>query len=367
MNGVKDKIWFARGGLFAKYVISLVGLVVFVLAVNGAMETWISYRATKTSLTDGMAEKAEATARRIEQSIADLERQISWVTRASARPARPISAAPTTPSCCNQVPAVSQLSCINGSGREELRLSRSGARSWQQRSISPATSASPIRSRAAPAFVAGLFPRQPARSCRLGLAHSGFTASLGVTVAEIDLRFLSDFLGDAQVGKAASPMSSIPRARCWRAPPRAPTSARISRAAAGRSRPAPGGAATPPAPTVERARGADRLERGAETRLARVLRAADRAGAGADPRPAGAHRAPDRARAVVAMLAGTVLARRMLIPITALRAGARRLGDGDFGHRIDVQTIRRAGRARRTVQQHGRRSCRRPIPASNPR
>jgi nitrate/nitrite-specific signal transduction histidine kinase len=28
----------------------------------------------------------------------------------------------------------------------------------------------------------------------------------------------------------------------------------------------------------------------------------------------------------------------MLVPITALRAGARRLGAGDFGHRIDVKT-----------------------------
>src|SRR5437764_3256063 len=84
MIGVKDKIWFLREGLFAKYVISLVGLVVFVLAVNGAMETWISYRATRTSLTDAMSEKAEATARRIEQSMSELERQISWVTRASS-------------------------------------------------------------------------------------------------------------------------------------------------------------------------------------------------------------------------------------------------------------------------------------------
>ncbi|HWI10102.1 MAG TPA: adenylate/guanylate cyclase domain-containing protein [Burkholderiaceae bacterium] len=40
----------------------------------------------------------------------------------------------------------------------------------------------------------------------------------------------------------------------------------------------------------------------------------------------------------VASLAGTLLARRMLIPITALRAGARRLGEGDFGHRIEVKT-----------------------------
>ena len=35
----------------------------------------------------------------------------------------------------------------------------------------------------------------------ISVAHSGFNA--GVTVAEIDLGFLQDFLGDAQVGKAA--------------------------------------------------------------------------------------------------------------------------------------------------------------------
>src|SRR5215470_19058256 len=83
MAGAKDKIGFLREGLFAKYVVSLVGLVVFVLAVNGAMETWISYRATRTSLTDGLEEKAQAVSKRIEQSMSDLERQISWVTRAS--------------------------------------------------------------------------------------------------------------------------------------------------------------------------------------------------------------------------------------------------------------------------------------------
>ncbi|HTG21784.1 MAG TPA: hypothetical protein VK681_17210, partial [Reyranella sp.] len=62
MNGVEQKFWFLRGGLFAKYVIALVGLVVFVLAVNGAVETWISYRATKTTLIDALGDKAEATA-----------------------------------------------------------------------------------------------------------------------------------------------------------------------------------------------------------------------------------------------------------------------------------------------------------------
>ena len=41
---------------------------------------------------------------------------------------------------------------------------------------------------------------------------------------------------------------------------------------------------------------------------------------------------------VVAIIAGTIMARRMLVPITALQAGARRLGAGDFGHRIEVKT-----------------------------
>ena len=84
MNEVKDRAGFLREGLFAKYVVALVGLVVFVLAVNGAIETWITYRGIKSSLNDGMSEKAEATAKRIQQSLSDLDRQISWVTRASS-------------------------------------------------------------------------------------------------------------------------------------------------------------------------------------------------------------------------------------------------------------------------------------------
>jgi hypothetical protein len=128
MIGVNDKIWFLREGLFTKYVMSLVGLVVFVLAVNGATETWISYRATKTTLIDAMSEKAEATARRIEQSISELEHQISWVTRASAKTYSGVVTLEQRHAdyvqLLNQVPAVSQLTLLDQNGREQLRLSR---------------------------------------------------------------------------------------------------------------------------------------------------------------------------------------------------------------------------------------------------
>src|ERR1041384_6527486 len=120
MNEVKDRVWFLREGLFAKYVVALVGLVVFVLAINGAMEVWISYRGIKSSLNDGMSEKAEATAKRIQQSMADLERQINWVTRASSRTIEDHRA--DYIQSLRQAPQVSQLSLLNAQGREQLRV-----------------------------------------------------------------------------------------------------------------------------------------------------------------------------------------------------------------------------------------------------
>ena len=126
MIGVKDKIWSLRQGLFAKYVFALVGLVIFVLAVNGAMETWISYRATRATLTGAMGEKAEATARRIEQSIAELERQVSWVTRAYAQTLAQHNA--DYAQLLNQVAPVSQLTLLDGAGHEQLKMSRSAPR-----------------------------------------------------------------------------------------------------------------------------------------------------------------------------------------------------------------------------------------------
>jgi hypothetical protein len=122
MSDVKDKIGFLREGLFAKYVVALVGLVVFVLAVNGAIETWITYRGIKSSLNDGMSEKAEATAKRIQQSLSELERQISWVTRASSNTTDLRRA--DYVQLLRQVPQVTQLSLLNPQGREQIRMTR---------------------------------------------------------------------------------------------------------------------------------------------------------------------------------------------------------------------------------------------------
>jgi class 3 adenylate cyclase/HAMP domain-containing protein len=329
----KGKISFLPEGLFAKYVLALVGLVVVVLAVNAATETWISYRATKTTLTDAMAEKAEATAKRIEQSISELERQISWVTRASVVTLEQRRA--DYAQLLNQVSAVSQLSQLNGQGREQLRLSRNAIAVSSGADFSRDMRFTETVTRGVSYSAAYFAGSQPLMS--ISVAHSGFNA--GVTVAEIDLRFLSDFLGDAQVGKASFAYVVDPRGQVLASSSKGPAIARdlsgLPQVAAMKV----GAGALPASGTdidghsvLTAASAVPRLgwmvyfEQPTALALApirdQLLRGALLIGLGL----------------VVAILAGTLMARRMLVPITALRTGARRLGAGDFSHRIEVRT-----------------------------
>jgi adenylate cyclase len=331
MGGVKDKIWLLREGLFAKYVIALVGLVVFVLAVNGAMEIWISYRGIKASLNDGMSEKAEATARHIEQSMADLERQLSWGTRAYSNTIDLRRADYTQ--LLRQVPQVSQLSMLDPQGREQLRLSRRTVKVGSNLDFSRDVSFTEARARGtgyAPAYFRG---EQPYIS--IALSHS----DSNVTVAEIDLGFLSDFLGDSQVGKVASAYIVDAKGQVLANSLRGPETAKDLRALPQVA------AIIAPRSTV--------LAAGTDSRGHSVLTTSS-----AVPKlgwhvffeqPTAQALTPIRDQLVriallitlglvVAIIAGTILARRMLVPITALRAGAHRLGAGDFGHRIEVKT-----------------------------
>src|SRR5436190_11488969 len=179
MNEVKDRVGFLREGLFAKYVVALVGLVVFVLAVNGAIETWITCRGIKSSRNDGMSEKAEATAKRIQQSLSDLERQISWVTRASSNTTDLRRA--DYAQLLRQVPQVSQLSLLNAQGREVLRMTRQTATLDSNADFSRDARLTETIARGtsfAPAYFRG---ERPFMS--IALSH----ADGSVTIAEIDL------------------------------------------------------------------------------------------------------------------------------------------------------------------------------------
>lgn len=333
MAGANDKTRFLREGLFAKYVVSLVGLVVFVLAVNGAMETWISYRATRTSLTDGLEDKAQATARRVEQSVSELERQISWVTRASQDTLEKRRA--DYAQLLHQVAVVNQLFQLNGEGREVLRVSRQSTSTGSNADLSRDMRFTETVVRGVSYSPAWFVDRTPLMS--ISVAHSGFNA--GVTVAEIDLGFLSEYVSDAQIGKAAFAYVVDPRGRVLATSSKGPEIGKdlsklpqVAAAIAPGHAPDTSGtdfnghAVMSAASTVPKLGWSVLFEQPAAQALMpirdQLVRIALLIGMGL----------------MVAILAGTLLARRMIIPITALRDGAHKLGEGDFSHRIDVHT-----------------------------
>ncbi|MGF6312952.1 class 3 adenylate cyclase/HAMP domain-containing protein [Bradyrhizobium sp. i1.8.4] len=335
MNGAPDKgkNWFLRGGLFAKYVLALVGLVVFVLAVNGALETWISYRGIKSTLTDAMSEKADATAKHIERSISDLERQISWVTRASSNTIELRRA--DYAQLLGQVPAVSQLTLINGNGREVLRLSRQTTTVNSNTDFSRDIRFTETIARGTAYAPAYFRDERPYMS--IGEQHSGFNA--GVTLAEIDLRFLNDYFGDSQIGRTAAAYVVDAKGRVLASSSKGPEVgkdlAALPQVAAVLS---PGGKPIASGTDID-----------GHAVLATARSAPDLGWHVFVEQPTAQALAPIRDQLVriallialglvVAIIAGTILARRMLVPITALRTGARRLGAGDFGHRIEVKT-----------------------------
>ena len=364
MVAVRDKSWFPRRGLFAKYVVALVGLVVFVLAVNGATETWISYRATKTTLTDAMAEKAEADRPADRSGGVRTGAPDQRATRASAdtadkRRAAYAAAAQPGPGGEPALPAQrpgprAAAAVAHQRGGEQRRGSVRRCALHRNRRRAGSITRRP-RSRA----------RSPTMS--IAVAHSGFNA--GVTIADIDLAFLQDFVSDAQVGRTNFAYVVDPRGEVLASSAQGPEVGKdLSKLPQVAALMTPEGkavqhrASTPTAMPCSTAAGVvpklgwivlfeqptalalapirDQLVRGAPADRARAAGRDPRrhhfGAADADPDHGAEHR----------------------------RATARRRR---FRPSHRGQDRRRAGRARRAVQRHGRPARRRPMPASNPR
>lgn len=333
MRGAATLNTLRKGGLFTKYVASFVGLVVIVLAVNGATETWFMYRETTSSLIDTMAEKADATARRVEQFMSETERQISWVTRASAGTVDQRRADYT--SLLRQVPALTQLFFVDGSGREQLRLTRSTVSVGNGTDFSRATGFSDAVTRGiwyGPAFF-----RDDQPLMTIAVAHSGRDA--GVTVAEINLKFLSTFVSAGQAGRVGTAFIVDPKGELLASSDPAQKLGtdlsalpQIAAVLAKNGQPLGTGTSADGQSVLSASRPVPDLgwfvfyEQPRSQALLPIrnllLRVAGLVILGL----------------LIAAVAGTLLARRMLLPIRALQAGAHRLGSGDFGHRIEVKT-----------------------------
>jgi hypothetical protein len=113
-----------RGRLFRKYVGLFLAVVCVALLTNGLSEIWFSYQEHKASLIRIQREQAEAAAAKIGQFIKEIESQVGWTTQL------PWSAGTIDQRrfdglrLLRQVPAITELSQLDATGREQLRVSR---------------------------------------------------------------------------------------------------------------------------------------------------------------------------------------------------------------------------------------------------
>ncbi|TAJ35680.1 MAG: GAF domain-containing protein [Reyranella sp.] len=121
---MKTPSFLKRGGLFAKYFLSLVGIVTLVLLINGAFDMWFAYGTARQALGRLQQEQANGAADKVGQFITEIERQIGWTTHPQW------AAAPVDQRRFDfirlqrQVPAITELTQIDGRGREQLKVSR---------------------------------------------------------------------------------------------------------------------------------------------------------------------------------------------------------------------------------------------------
>ena len=187
-----------RVPLAAKLAAALVGLVGLVLLVNGAVNTWLNYNQAKDAALEVQEEKARSAAVRVGEFLADIETQLGFTTGAEWRFAKPDQQRYDFVRLLRQVPAITELSYLDGQGKEQLKVSR----------LEPDSVGSGKDFSTDPRFTQAVsdkiwfgpveFRRGSEPYMTIALAHVGKNS--GVTVADVNLKLIWDVISAIRVG-----------------------------------------------------------------------------------------------------------------------------------------------------------------------
>jgi class 3 adenylate cyclase len=190
------------GGLFQKYFLVLFLAVVVPLAANGISEAWFGYRDQRARLDQLLGVEARSAASRIQSFLDGITGQLGWLVQLpwSEEPdeRRRIDAL----RLLRQVPAIASLTLIDGTGRERLYVSRIGLNRTESRA-DRAGEASVMGARSSRIWY-GEVSYYRGSEPYLTVAISGNRPSVGVVVAEVNLKLIWDVITAIKVGQMGS-------------------------------------------------------------------------------------------------------------------------------------------------------------------
>jgi signal transduction histidine kinase len=328
--------------LFRKYAALLVALVGGSLIISAAIEMYYSYWQNREALSAVQREKALGAAAVIEQFVKEIENQVGWAAGFLPAGGGMDQRRYDFLRLLRQAQAVTEVSYLDPDGREQIKVSRltmDTAASGTDLSQDPKFT----QARANKHYLSQVYFRKESEPY-LTLAMAGAGRSAGVTVAEVNLKFIWDVISRIQVGKAGAAYVVDDRGLLIAHPDigvvlRKTDLSQVPHVALALSR------LRDPAvkvPTISH----DRTGREVLTAFAPIatlgwLVFVDLPLTEAlQPVYAALERSAFvlAAALLFAALVGIWLARRMVVPIRALATGAARMGGGDLDHRIDIRS-----------------------------
>jgi signal transduction histidine kinase/DNA-binding response OmpR family regulator len=328
-----------RSRLFIKYVALLVAVVVLALLANGAFEIWFSYQEHKASLIGIQREQAEGAASKIEQFITEINSQVGWTTQLpwsdSTLDQRRFDAL----RLLRQVPAITELAQIDASGHEQLRVSR----------LTMDVVGSGIDYSTKPEFTQAVahkvyygpvyFRRESEPYMTLSLA--GTRRDTGVSIAQVNLKLIWDVVSKIKVGQRGRAYVVDADGRLIAHPDISLVLRNTDMSKLAQVRSARAAGSGQAVQESEDITGNRVLNAYAQvTPLGWLVFVETPVAEAYAPLYASIQRTGYVlfGALLLAFIAGMFLARRMVVPIQALRAGAARIGSGDLSQRISIKT-----------------------------
>ncbi len=327
-----------RGRLFRKYVALFVAVVCAALITNGLTDIWFSFREQQELLIRIQREQAEAAASRIVQFVKGIEGHLGWAIQLPYNKDNIDEWRFDAVRVMRQVPAITELAQLDDSGRELIRMSRLAmdvVGSQQDFSNDPSF----IGAMANKIHYGAVYFRRESEPY-MTLAVAGARREYGVIVAQVNLKFIWDTVSEIKVGERGQAYVVDDRAYLIAHPDISLVLRNTDMSHLAQVRTARSGAPPKYEPT-ENLQGVKVLSAHAPVAPLNWLVFVEL--------PVNEAYAPlytsiVRSSAflagalIVAVFAGLFLARRMVIPIRALRDGAARVGGGDLSQRISIRT-----------------------------
>jgi class 3 adenylate cyclase len=192
----------SKSRLFRKYSVLISTLVSVVLITAGTVETYFSYQETKLALLQIQREKAIAAAAAIDRFVKEIESQMGWTMHTPyLRVASPLKQRRIDfLRLLRQAPQITEIAYIDFRGREQMHVSRlsldvvESGKDYRddpkfQKTLSEGRYFSPV-----------YFRHDSEPYLSLSLRDRG--REVGVTVAEVNLKFVWDLISQINVGRS---------------------------------------------------------------------------------------------------------------------------------------------------------------------